>query len=827
MRDPISMPFRPRRQWRAPAMSLCLCLGPLTGCADGTVRDGLEQAPDQPDRALTSGATEIWLPIVASLPSNNMLAADELSRGGLLDHLLTFSFLSEAQDAACDVTQRRSELQTTAIVGGFSAEFENVTEAHARTLEWVHHPWKNQLALFHTTTNTNMLMDEFGGQFGEFSGVVRGLRDVVSYQGATLSAEFEISLMLDLFQNSWPSWSTAFTDATGQEHGCSGFDLRAGCVEAHAVASAWGVSVSVTEIPPIWFNVTHSSSDTTLARWPTKLLADTSSDLHLRQPDGTPCPAEFPNGSATCIIEVGDDSMSIDDRVHAIGLLPDLLLPNTSTFPHDNQRNYVRAAATYKQALLDACEDECGFDGTCLDACPETIEDGFPASCNAVAPADIWVSIQVSNLSSFDDRVEITYYRPDGSVAATKTLDVAADTSAYQLTYQVPGLEQGFMGSARVRSLEGASISTLANMIGTSRDHAMALGASYEATTSPGRSHHLPLIDSDAGLWSDEETIIAVTNSTDGHVTGEIALEGVDDPETFYLAPHATVHIPASTWWPSSILTVGPRGATVTADGEVSVAALHITPTTMSTYTAAGNGAQRYAPIVNFQPQYDIDTKFYVQNTAANTRDLTVTYPSYAASDGQPCVETVTDVVPGHTVDFGWSFIRGESWWEKIVATRRESTCPELEGEDVYTGPAIALDATATVMEQDAGGLLATVVGSDLSTASNNLVFPNIMDANHGWWTAISVINVGKEPIDITCSFQNSSKLVYGQDIAPSESFLHLQRDELATDDDNDGTKEGYVGSALCWADGPILGTGNALNEDPVKGGMYTYRATN
>jgi len=114
----------------------------------------------------------------------------------------------------------------------------------------------------------------------------------------------------------------------------------------------------------------------------------------------------------------------------------------------------------------------------------------------------------------------------------------------------------------------------------------------------------------------------------------------------------------------------------------------------------------------------------------------------------------------------------------------------------------------------------------DAATATESVVFPLIMDRNFGYFTGISVVNVGSGSTRVVCTFTNTSYKV-DQTLAAGASLVDVQLNKIANL---------YVGAATCTGttDGTtpdtnakLVGVANELNSGLAGDNFLVYEGVN
>jgi hypothetical protein len=403
--------------------------------------------------------------------------------------------------------------------------------------------------------------------------------------------------------------------------------------------------------------------------------------------------------------------------------------------------------------------------------------------------------IQVQNLEGQLATIVITFYARAGGTPTTVNDTINANSSK---TYCPLPIAAGFDGSAVV-----ASDRMLAAVVNIYFMGGNGTYDSYAGIQSGSPIVLLPLLmKANYGF----NTLISVQNT--GTMTTTVTATYSDgvvvtcpvEPGRNCIFDQATE--PHANGW------VG--AATLTPSGGQTIAAivLEAGPRTLLIYGGFASGSlMPVMPLVQ-ENNYGFITGIQIYNSSVMT-DTVVTVDYVPGSAGTACSETQT--VP-----------YGQSRTFALQAFSAGGAC----GAQTFVGAARVSDnsarqpLTAVVNQLNPATGQGSAYGAlDPAHASSTVVFPLIMDRNYGWFTGFSVMNVGFQTTNVTCTFTNSSRTV-SSTIDPGEAFSDVQLYQLGNN---------YVGAATCTATGGDRKIVGIANEVGPGGGdtLLTYVGTN
>ncbi|HXF69360.1 MAG TPA: hypothetical protein VNK89_06105 [Thermoflexus sp.] len=405
---------------------------------------------------------------------------------------------------------------------------------------------------------------------------------------------------------------------------------------------------------------------------------------------------------------------------------------------------------------------------------------------------------QVQNLDpSNDATISITFYNPNGSVAATVHDTIQAGRS--KTYFPLNAVSDGFDGSVIISS--DRDIRAIVNVLGNGLDY----GASYGGFTAGATTVYVPLLmkaNSGFNTWFRiQNTGSAATNVTVTYSDGVTASctnlqPGAACTLQQALEPHA------SGWVGSAV---------VNASQPVAVTVIEVGPTTLFAYNGfTGGSTDVVMPLINANNAGYI-TGVQIMNLGSADTQVTVSYtPSLA---GTACTETKT-IPAGRSETFAlYAFAQ-------TVPGENCANGVKFIGSARVTGNSANQPLVAVVNQLNiAANKGAAYEGFNPATATDTVVMPLIMDRNSNYWTGFSVMNVGSAPTTVTCTFSGSTH-TESQSLNPGEAMTRLQNGVIAP---------GYVGSATCTASsgGRIVGVVNELNSVLAGDAFLVYDAFN
>jgi hypothetical protein len=409
--------------------------------------------------------------------------------------------------------------------------------------------------------------------------------------------------------------------------------------------------------------------------------------------------------------------------------------------------------------------------------------------------------IQVQNLAADPATVTLTYYLPDGSVDTT-FVDPSTIPGYGSRTYFPIHASTGFSGSVVVSSDQ--SLAAISNILGLGTTKTGA--ASYVAPTVGSGTVSLPLLmkgNSGIDTWfsvqnidPSADAIVDVTYS-DGTTAGPVTIKA---GSSYVFDQAAETH------------TLAVFAATVTADKDIAVVVIEETSNSiLYAYTGFVTGTTNpVMPLINSNNSGNI-TGVQIQNAGIESTTVTVSYTP--GLFGTACTETQT-IAAGASATFALYPFAGASLPGMTTTCINEKFVGSAEVTD--NSASQALIAVVNQVNATSGEAYGSF---DITSATDTVVFPLIQDRNSGWFTGLSVMNVGDVATTIDCTFTNTT-YTFTATIDPGEAAVDIQLNKIA---------DKYVGAATCVAsDGvPIVGTLNEASTKTTVDGLMVYEGIN
>ncbi|MBI4505412.1 MAG: hypothetical protein HY691_07745 [Chloroflexi bacterium] len=398
----------------------------------------------------------------------------------------------------------------------------------------------------------------------------------------------------------------------------------------------------------------------------------------------------------------------------------------------------------------------------------------------AVAQSEpVWTSgTQVQNLGSAPANVKLTYYEPDGSVAATQTVVIQPGLS-YTFYGETMAVRPGFRGSIVIEADQ--PIASITNQIASNPTMADA----YAGIVAPATTAFLPLVMRDHQGWTTE---IFVQNG------GAAAANAVK--LDFYRGKDLVLSetLPAIAPGASYTLRQGAQdrlGATfvgsvkITADQPVASVVNQTNGRILMSYAGFTSGGSRvYAPLI-MNNNRGWSTGLQVMNVGATEATVTLRVGGRAADSAA--------IGPGQS-----------KTWYPIPGT-----AAGFVGSAVVEGsPGAQLVGIVNEIHPEAGqGMTYTA----FNTGSSRISAPLIMNDNRGWSTGLQVMNVGAQDASVTLKVDGQPAATAVIPAGQSQTWYPVP-----------GTSPGFVGSAT--VEGPsgtqLVGIVNELKTRDVDGDL-------
>lgn len=418
---------------------------------------------------------------------------------------------------------------------------------------------------------------------------------------------------------------------------------------------------------------------------------------------------------------------------------------------------------------------------------------------------------QIQNLSGTTANVSISFY-PEGSGTplAPVSTTVGANSSTTYATLP-SAVSSGFSGSAVISSDQ--KVAAIVNVV--SPDLSLSFGgAAYTGFSSGAKTVSLPLLFKAYFSFNTFFNIqnVSSTNATNVRVT--YSGGGLGAPVNagpFSIPAGSAMRFDQAT---NANLPANFNGsAVVTSDQDVAVTVIEVGPTTMLGYNGFTAGSTDVAfPLINAN-NFGYTTGISLQNTGGSSTNVTVTYTPSSA--GTACTETKT--IPSQGTAFfainafriseaGENCANGATFVGSARVTTNSASMP-------LVGIVNQLNQTT-----NKGG---SYDAFNPANATGVVVFPLIQDRFFGYFTGISIVNVGSVATPLTCTFSGSAVTQGTASLAPGGTFTAVQLNVIAN---------GYNGSGTCTATtagAKIVGIANQLKSTGTTDTFFVYEGTN
>jgi hypothetical protein len=442
---------------------------------------------------------------------------------------------------------------------------------------------------------------------------------------------------------------------------------------------------------------------------------------------------------------------------------------------------------------------------------------GASPSAQAQTTAHTYSStITVQNLSSSVANITLSFY-PEGS--GTASADVTGDTvpaSGVKAYGTLPSsVAAGFSGSAVISSDQ--NVAAIVNVAGDSLNFGLS---SYSGFSSGSKSVSLPLLFRNTFGFS---TFFNVQNVGANPTNVTITYKGTTTTGTPVNASQGPFSIPASSAKRLDQSAAGvplPDGfvgsATITSDAENVVATvIQVGPSTMLGYNGfTGGSTNPVLPLINTNNS-GFSTGVQIQNLGNTATNVTISYTPSSPAVGTACTETKSVPANGATTFALNAFIKSE-------AGENCANGPLFVGTGKVTANSASQPLVAIVNQLNSAAKKGDSYGGfDPAAATSTVVLPLIEDRVFGYFTGISIMNVGSVATPVTCTFTNSAATQSTASLAPGAAFTAVQANAIANT---------YVGSGTCKATAvgaKIVGVVNVLKNGTTSDTFSVYSATN
>jgi hypothetical protein len=401
--------------------------------------------------------------------------------------------------------------------------------------------------------------------------------------------------------------------------------------------------------------------------------------------------------------------------------------------------------------------------------------------------------IQVQNLEGTQADVAITFYNPNGSVAATVPDTIPANGS--KTFFPLPMVAEGFSGSAVISS--NTQVAAITNVVGNN----FAAAAAYIAASAGYNQLLIPLLmknNSGFNTWFNvQNTGSANASVTVEYSTGIVANATIPPGSAHTFDQALEAH------------TQSVFSAVVTSDQPIAAAVIEESSAIMFAYSGFGSGSTSpVLPLINANNAGYV-TGVQIQNAGNVNSTVTLSYTPAVA--GTACTETQT-IPAGQDRTFALGVFAGSP---PPGATTNCVGGARFVGSAKVTGNTGDVELTAIVNQLLPGVNGEAYNGFNVAEATSKVVMPLIMDRNSGWFTGFNVMNVGDSATTVSCTFTGTSYTV-GATLQPGQALNDIQNNKIAP---------GYIGSGTCTAGagGKIVAVVNELGGNTSADQLLVY----
>lgn len=400
---------------------------------------------------------------------------------------------------------------------------------------------------------------------------------------------------------------------------------------------------------------------------------------------------------------------------------------------------------------------------------------------------------QVQNLASVGATISMAFYAEGTATAPVATVNDTIAANGQKTYATLPSqVQAGFKGSAVISSDQ--KIAAIVNLISPSLSN-LSLGSSYVGVTTGSTTAALPLLFKN---YFGFNTFFSVQNVGSATTTVTVTYSN-NQTDTATIPPGGSARFDQAT---STKLANNFSGSAIVTSSASNIAAVvtQYDDSTSLTYNGFAGGTRNPVfPLINANNSGFI-TGIPIQNLGNVESRVTVTYTR--SSDGSTCTEAITIPAKG-AKNFALNAFGG---------TPEAGTVENCPNTGAFVGSARVTANTGTVdlvgivnqlnASTNKGGSYSSFNGT---TATNTVVYPLIQDRFFGYFTGISLVNVGDVATTITCSYSGQSATQTSQSVAPGGSYTVIQNNAIAS---------GYNGSGRCVANASgarIVGVANQL----------------
>lgn len=420
-------------------------------------------------------------------------------------------------------------------------------------------------------------------------------------------------------------------------------------------------------------------------------------------------------------------------------------------------------------------------------------------------------SILVQNLDSVAGNITLTFYKTDGSVAATVTEAIAA--SSQNSYFPLPSsVGDTFNGSVIITS--ETNVASISNVHGGSGSNAYFASGAYVAQSAGDTTVSIPLLMKGNGQYN---TWFNIQNAGSDDASVDVTYsDGLTDLDNVIAKGAAQTFDQTTEAHTATIFA-----ATVTSDQPIVITVIEESASILYAYNGFTSAAGSTAPVF---PLFHANNSGYftavnLQNQGTDATTVTITYTP--STNGTECTETQT-IDPGKNGIFGFVF----------AAAPGTGVTSDCTVGQKFIGSAVVTENTSdnnlvAVVNQWKGTINGGAYnGFNSDAATGKIVLPLVFDRRAGYWTSAGIRNVGTVATTVTCTFTppagSTTPVEWtSESLDPGEGYTHFHYGLLANN---------YMGSASCVANASgakIIAIVNELGASASTDELLVYEAIN
>lgn len=384
--------------------------------------------------------------------------------------------------------------------------------------------------------------------------------------------------------------------------------------------------------------------------------------------------------------------------------------------------------------------------------------------------------VQIANLDqAATATITLNAFNADGSTNGSPLTDQIPANSS-KTYFPITNVSAGFSGSIVVAA--DKNVAGIVNVLAVSGGTYPA-AASYIGRSEGNTTVLLPLLNKNNSGYT---TWYSVQNAGSATANVSVAYSDGTSVASFTIpAGAAKVIYQSQENHPNPVFA-----GTVTSDQPIVASVIQENAKTMFAYTGFSGGntsTNPVFPLINANNANYI-TGLQIQNAGATASNVTVSYTPAGA--GTACTETQA-IQPGASATFALAA------FNPTVPANASSDCAKVK----FIGSARVTTNSANVPLVGIGNQLLPGINGGAygafttADAGKSVSMPLIMDRNSAFFTGFNVQNVGANPTNVTCTFQNNGRTVTAS-LQPGAALNDIQNGMLA---------DKYVGSAVCTGD--------------------------